>query len=55
VQLVPYEESNLYQECGVTLAEWERLKKRQGRKSQQAKRRGALKCFSGNLEKDLAD
>ncbi len=55
VQVVPYAESYLYQEYGVTPAEWDRFKRRQDRKLREAKRRGTLKHFSGNLEKDLAD
>ena len=36
----------------MTPEEWERFQKRQVRKFERAKRKGSLKFFSGNLEKD---
>jgi len=55
VEVVPWEESYLYQEYGVTPAEWDRFSKRQRRKYQQAKREGSLKGFSGDIEKAIAE
>jgi antitoxin (DNA-binding transcriptional repressor) of toxin-antitoxin stability system len=55
VRVVSHEESYLFQEYGVTPAEWERFKKRQTRKFQTAQHQEKLKYFSGNLEKDIVD
>ncbi|MBI5386599.1 MAG: type II toxin-antitoxin system Phd/YefM family antitoxin [Verrucomicrobia bacterium] len=55
VEVVAWEDSYLYQEYNVTPEEWERFRKRQARKLQSAQRAGALKFFSGDLEKDIVD
>ncbi|HXR45937.1 MAG TPA: type II toxin-antitoxin system prevent-host-death family antitoxin [Candidatus Limnocylindrales bacterium] len=44
-----------WREYGVTPAELERLGKRIERKISAERKRGKIKRFSGNLEKDLAD
>jgi antitoxin (DNA-binding transcriptional repressor) of toxin-antitoxin stability system len=44
-----------WREYGVTPAELERFEKRMERKISTERRRGKIKRFSGNLEKDLAD
>ncbi len=55
VEVVAWENSYLFQEYGVTPEEWERFEARQKRKLAEAKRKGQLRVFSGDLEKDLAD
>jgi antitoxin (DNA-binding transcriptional repressor) of toxin-antitoxin stability system len=55
IEVVPWEESYLYQEYGVKPEEWERFRKRQDKKREEARRKGQLKYFSGDLEKDIAD
>ena len=54
VEVVAWENSYLFQEYNVTPEEWERFQKRQARKFEGAKRKGSLKFFSGNLERDIA-
>jgi antitoxin (DNA-binding transcriptional repressor) of toxin-antitoxin stability system len=44
-----------WREYGVTSAELERFEKRMERKISAERKRGKIKRFSGNLEKDLAD
>lgn len=44
-----------WREYGVTSAELGQFEKRMERKIQVERRRGRIKLFSGNLEKDLAD
>jgi antitoxin (DNA-binding transcriptional repressor) of toxin-antitoxin stability system len=44
-----------WREYGVTPAELERFEKRMERKISADRKRGKIKRFSGNLEKDLAD
>jgi antitoxin (DNA-binding transcriptional repressor) of toxin-antitoxin stability system len=44
-----------WREYGVTPAELERFEKRMERKISAERRRGKIKRFPGNLEKDLAD
>lgn len=55
VEVVPWEDSYLHQEYGVTPAEWEHFKKQQTKKRAEARRKGQLKYFSGDIEKDLAE
>jgi len=45
----------VWREYGVTPAELERFGKRMERKISAERKRGKIKRFSGNLEKDLAD
>lgn len=44
-----------WREYGVTPTEMQRFEKRMERVIRQERRRGQVKRFSGNLEKDLAD
>lgn len=44
-----------WREYGVTPAELGRFEKRMERKTTAERKRGKIKRFSGNLEKDLAD
>lgn len=44
-----------WREYGVTPDEMERFEKRMGREIKVERKRGTVKRFSGNLEKDLAD
>ena len=55
IEVVPWEETYLYQEYGVTPEEWEQFRKRQDKKREVARRKGRLKYFSGDIEKDIAD
>jgi antitoxin (DNA-binding transcriptional repressor) of toxin-antitoxin stability system len=55
IEVVPWEESYLHQEYGVTPAEWARFRKRMDKRREEASRKGQLKYFSGDLEKDMAD
>ena len=44
-----------WREYGVTPAEMQQFEKRMGRTIRSERKRGRVKRFSGNLEKDLAD
>ena len=55
VEVVPWEESYLYQEYGVAPDEWDRFRKNQDKKREDAKHKGGLKYFSGNIEKDIVN
>ena len=55
VEVVPWEESYLYQEYRVTPDDWRRFKKRQAKKYRAAERAGTLECFSGDIENDIQD
>lgn len=54
VNVVPWEETYLFREYGVTPEEWERFTKQQTRRRKEAERTGTSKFFSGDLEKDIA-
>lgn len=53
VEVVPWESTYLFREYGVTPEEWSRFEARQTRQLADAKRKGKLKVFSGDLEKDI--
>jgi antitoxin (DNA-binding transcriptional repressor) of toxin-antitoxin stability system len=55
IEVVPWEESYLNQEYGVKPEEWERFRKSQDKMREAARRKGQLKYFSGDIEKDIAD
>lgn len=53
VVLIPMAEEYVAKEYGVAPAEFARFKKRLGRRYRDEKRRGTIKRFSGDLEKDI--
>ena len=55
VDVVPWEDTYLFQEYGVTPEEWERFTKRQARKRKESVQAGTSKYFSGDIEKDIAE
>ena len=55
VVIIPMTEEYVAKEYGVTPAEFARFKKRIERRSREEKRRGLLKRFSGDIEKDIQD
>ncbi len=55
VVLIPMAEEYVAKEYGVAPAEFARFKKRLDRRYREEKRRGMIKRFSGDLEKDIQD
>ena len=55
VDVVPWEDTYLFREYGVTPEEWERFTKRQARKRKESVAAGSSKFFSGDIEKDIAE
>jgi antitoxin (DNA-binding transcriptional repressor) of toxin-antitoxin stability system len=51
--IIPWEESYLYQEYGVTPEEWDRFEEKQ--KVEFARDKDKYKIFTGDIEKDILD
>jgi hypothetical protein len=51
--IIPWEESYLYQEYGVTPEEWDRFEEKQ--KVEFAHDKDKYKIFTGDIEKDILD